>query len=91
VSFRIFIPKGRSIVALSAEYRTLAEARRAFEIDHGEARWCLIGPREQGQDESAFLLHGSILRGNEVAWTDHLKQQRAPVTQAHPRPPNRDA
>jgi hypothetical protein len=68
VGFRIYVSQARRLVAVAGEYCTLAEARRAFEIDHGEARWCLIGPGEAGRDEPAFVVHGSVLQG-KVTWT----------------------
>ena len=59
-TYRIHIPRGRALVCLPTDYETLEEAKLAFEIDSGEARWCFIGPYEPESDAPLYIVHGMV-------------------------------
>jgi len=65
--YRIYVARTHGLRPLPGDYEDLEAARKAFEKDHGEIRWCLVSRIDLATERPTPVLHAEAA-GAHVEW-----------------------
>ena len=65
--YRIYIARGDGLRPWPHDYYDLETAKRVFEEDHGEIRWCVVSRVEPAVERPTPVLQGEAA-GSYVEW-----------------------
>jgi hypothetical protein len=65
--YRIYVARGDGLRAWPEDYDDLETAKRVFEREHGEIRWCVVSRVEPAAERPTPVLHAEAA-GCYVEW-----------------------